>query len=178
MQGRSECAGGSAIDQECVYRRKSRASVCDPFYVPGRCTRQGRGRCICRDSTQHEHDCHSITLRVFASSDFISHLHSCMCPADHARRSTAPRASSAVRCASVVPVRPCKVGTDLPLPTAHSRTVPSPPPLATSWLSALSATPQTPPVWPCNVATGRPLPTSHSRTVPSPPPLATSWLSA
>ena len=38
-------------------------------------------------------------------------------------------------------------------PTSHSRTVPSKLPLATSWLSSLSATPRIPAVWPWSVAT-------------------------
>ena len=73
---------------------------------------------------------------------------------------------------------PCRVASGRPLPVSHSRTVPSSPPLATSWPSAESATPQTAPVWPCKVASGRPLAASHSRTVPSSPPLATSRPSA
>ena len=40
-------------------------------------------------------------------------------------------------------------GHGLPLSACHSRTVPSPPPLASSSPSADSATPQTAPVWPC-----------------------------
>ena len=58
----------------------------------------------------------------------------------------------------------------------HSRTVPSPPPLASSLPSGLNATPDTP-FWAlaCRGApAGRPVAGFHSRTVPSPPPLASS----
>ena len=57
--------------------------------------------------------------------------------------------------------------------TSHSRTVPSPLPLARVLPSGLNATESTGPVWPVSgPPIGRPVATSHSRTVPSALPLA------
>ena len=57
--------------------------------------------------------------------------------------------------------------------TSHSRTVPSPLPLASVVPSGLNATEPTGPVWPVSGAPiGRWVATSHSRTVSSAPPLA------
>ncbi len=70
--------------------------------------------------------------------------------------------------------------TGRPVAGSHSRTVPSPPPLASSVPSGLNATARTPypaVIWPLAwrvLPTGWPVAGFHSRTVPSPPALASS----
>ena len=65
-----------------------------------------------------------------------------------------------------------------PVAGFHSRTVPSPPALASSLPSGLNATAITPPSGPepvrSGAPTGRPVAGFHSRTVPSPPAMASS----
>ena len=68
--------------------------------------------------------------------------------------------------------------TGWPVTGTHSRTVPSPAPLASSLPSGLNATAAVPslgpePIW-TGAPTGRPVAGFHSRIVPSPMPLASS----